>query len=88
MNWKDISSYSQGDRERIPRIWNCRIGRMSITVHRHIHYPDWQWLLSCMPFFTNHELPFQDVEMAKEEAIKLVLIKLKKIIKELKEGQS
>ena len=48
-DWKDVSSYSRGDKERIPTILELR--RLSpfntrLILHRHIYYPN-TWVVSC-----------------------------------------
>lgn len=38
MNWKDGTSYSKFDHERIPRIWELPITKkITLVVHRHIY---------------------------------------------------
>jgi hypothetical protein len=71
--WKDETSYTQGDKERIPRSWVRWDGLLRVTVHRHIHYPPDQWLLSCAPWFDKRELESKDADAAKDEAVTLVL---------------
>jgi hypothetical protein len=68
-SWKDITTYSRGETERIPRIWEIEACGIRISVHRHIHYPKDTWLLTCLPFFDCRELSSKDVELAKQEAI-------------------
>lgn len=45
MQWKDVTSYSRDDQERIPGSWEVRAGGLRIAVARHIHYPPDVWLL-------------------------------------------
>ena len=80
MEWKDSSSYSKGDKERIPSVWNYRVGDIRIVVHRYIHYPKDQWLLSCSPFYDKYELPQIDINKAKEAALNLVVVKLQEAL--------
>lgn len=44
--FKDVSSFSQSDKERISYSFEYRTKNLRICVHRHIHYPDNVWLLS------------------------------------------
>ena len=78
--WKDVSSYSRGDKERIPSAWLLKAGYVRIVVHRHIHYPKDQWLLSCEPFYNNFELKNKDISKAKKSAISMVYKQLKSAI--------
>ena len=73
MNWKDDSSYSQHDKERIPRIYNAKLTKdFVVTVHRHIHYAPDMWLLTCEPFFKQKELCTGSAEEAQTMAKILV----------------
>ena len=87
MEWKDCSSYSQGDTERTPSDWRLRSDDFTICVHRHIHYPKDQWLLSCDPFYNKYPLKSKDIEKAKEDSLLMVLgkltINLKKMTNEI-----
>lgn len=68
--WKDTSSYGQGDKERIPTAWGLNADGIRISVHRHIHYPKDVWLLSCHNLGVSlQELKSKDIEGAKAEAI-------------------
>lgn len=48
IEWKDVTSYSQGQREKIePTAWECRIEGIRIWVScGHIYYPG-QWIMNC-----------------------------------------
>lgn len=83
MKWEDITTYSQGDAERIPTVWEVRIDRFRIRVHRHIDYPPNIWLLTCEPFFYRKELPRKDITRAKTYAIALVMRKLLETFRKL-----
>jgi len=86
MEWKDITTYSQSDAERIPDAWEIRIGLCRICVHRHVHYPPNIWLLTCEPFFYRKELPRKDIARAKTYAIALVMRKLLETFRKLEEA--
>lgn len=70
--WNDVSSFSQGDKERIPNCWKIKGGKLTVTVHRHIHFKKDDWLLSCEPWFSQHLLDSKEVEEAKNEALQKV----------------
>ena len=74
MEWKDITTYSKNDEERVPSVWNISIGGMRVCVHRHIGYAKDDWLLSTYfpGFFDRKLLQSKDIEKAKYEALMLV----------------
>ena len=74
MQWKDITSYSQNDSERVPSVWNISIGGMKVCVHRYTGYAKDDWLLSTYNpgFFDRNLLKSKDIEKAKHEALMLV----------------
>lgn len=84
--WVDTTSYQRGDDKRVPSIWNFYAGRLRICVHRHIHYPKDQWLLTSEPFYDKWELVSKDIEDAKQEAINLVDEQLHKTISIIRES--
>jgi hypothetical protein len=72
--WSDTTSYSQSDKERIPAQFTLTLKSIRITVHRNIHYPKDQWLLSCHRLkIDNFELKNKDIEKAKDEALTEIL---------------
>ena len=81
--WKDATSYSRGDRERVPSAWDIVSGALRVVVvSRHRLVPG-QWVMHC------HELRMdtvslgvcssQPAERAQAEAIKLVRARLEKL---------
>ena len=73
MEWKDTTSYSQSDKERIPRSWTIKSVELSITVHRHRDYDKDVWLLSCVNLHIDcKQLGNKDIELAKNEALNYV----------------
>lgn len=71
MNWEDTTSYTQSDKERIPRIWQLRIGKMRLVVHRHLHHDPDQWLMTVHGDINidNRPLLQKDLDKAKREAL-------------------
>ncbi len=75
--WKDETSYSSHDRERVPRTWTLRRGPFRVSVTR-THGLD-GWYLHVQPDvpgissgrYTRHRLP-DDLEAAKAAAVELV----------------
>lgn len=61
--WKDTSSYSQSDKERVPHEFTYQTKNLRIIVHRKLHL-DGLWFLSC------YELGLQDRELEAVEAVK------------------
>ena len=70
--WKNISSYSQGEKDRTPTTFEFRAGRLRIVVTRHIHFPKDVWVASAEPFFKLIELKNKDSEAARVEALMLL----------------
>jgi hypothetical protein len=56
VEWKDITTYSRNDKERIPEILEAKISDFNIRIHRHIYYPS-TWLLSC------HQLAIKNIDL-------------------------
>jgi hypothetical protein len=83
--WKDISSYSQSDKERIPKTFKCTISKYSLLVTRHRDYPG-QWLLRCDGMF--YEIPIEDcsAQAARAQAFTLFKQHALELIKELEEA--
>jgi len=77
MSWRDGTIYSRTDKERIPGVWEFQAGKIRVCIHRHIRHPKDQWLLSSEPFYRNYELPYTDVDKAKQAALDMVSIKLR-----------
>ena len=74
MEWKDITSYSRGDTEKIPLWWKAEIKHIRLTVgNYHTYYPDKKtWLMHCKPWYDTHILKANNLEDAKKEALGLV----------------
>lgn len=67
--YKDITSYSQGEKERKPNILQNEVNGIVFKVHKHIYYGN-QWLLSCAELnIDKFELDTDDMETAKEKGI-------------------
>ena len=71
--WKDVSSYSQNDKKRIPSCWRIDVKDfISIKVHRHIYYEN-TWFLSCKELNLDMvDLMTDNVEQAKNQALILI----------------
>ncbi len=80
LEWKDASSYSRNDKERIPTVWELKVGGLRIVVHRIIHYPE--WYVSCYNLnIENKCLYTDDVEEAKAIGIKTIINKIEELEK-------
>lgn len=67
--YKDITTYSQRDTNKSPRILENETNGVKFTVHKHIYYGD-EWLLTCRELgVENRILNTEDIEEAKEKAI-------------------
>jgi hypothetical protein len=76
MKWVDISSYSQSDKERIPRSFSLKAGGLKITVTRHMDFEVSEWVASCEPFFEQKIVGKGTAEEAQESALFAVRNKL------------
>ena len=73
MEWKDTTSYSRSDNERIPRSWQIKSGSLIITIHRHRDYDPDIWLVSCYELsISQHKLKNKELNQAKNEALLIV----------------
>ncbi|MDI9413476.1 MAG: hypothetical protein QM401_07870 [Bacillota bacterium] len=78
--WKDVTSYSRGDKERIPNTLKAEICGFPIVIHRHIHYPG-TWLLSCYGLnLTNVDLSTDDFNEAERNAVAFLVAQLDKYV--------
>lgn len=73
IEWKDTSSWSQNDTEedrKTPKVWTAKIGKFTLKVHRHIHYPADVWLATCHPdVMSQVVLASKDIDEAKCQAV-------------------
>ena len=92
IEWKDITTYSQGDKEREPSSLQAEIEDIRIVIHQHIHYPNGELLLTAKDLGYNMmDLKTTNWEKAKEIAenfIKLAISRkiafYQKILREIK----
>jgi hypothetical protein len=84
--WRDVSSYSQGQKERLPRTFSLALPSFSVVVTRHLHYPPDVWVLRCPELgMDTHPLESSSLELAQFEAMKLVREKLAANLKALED---
>lgn len=75
--WRDTTTFSQSDKERVPRSFERIFGDFRLCVHRHIHYPPDTWLATCHPeIFMQRPLQAKTVADAQHEATLLLQQKL------------
>jgi len=81
--WKDDSSYSRGDTDRTPKSWLLQAGNgVTLIVTRHIHYPPDMWLCYST-IFPQYPLAAKDIELAKEEALKMLRYELQATLEDI-----
>lgn len=69
MKMQDVTSYSQTDKERIPKIVRfVTESGVIFTIHRHMYYPE-TWLISSVGICDNVDLKTDDFEEAKVRGI-------------------
>lgn len=72
IQWKDQSTHSRSDTAKVPNNWVANVGRLRVVIHRHVHYSEDTWLLTCAPFFDKKPLKNVLIGDAKEEAIEMI----------------
>ncbi|MGX5609046.1 hypothetical protein ACWKTZ_21985 [Bacillus cereus] len=85
--WKDKSSYSRAQREQAPSVLTATIGKIDITVHRHIFYKGWVLSSRALGIETE-QLDFENLEDCKKQALEKVTTLLERKIKEFQDAQS
>lgn len=84
MKWKDTTNYAKGQRGEIdPKSWSIKTNNLYIKIHKHIHYDDNVWFLSCLNVDIKMFRLCTDLEKAKLKAIKTIKEKLNKMINEI-----
>jgi len=82
--WKDVSSFSQSNKDRVPWCFEAQFGRFRLVVHRHKDYPPDQWLATCYPgVFEHRELPSKDITEAKRQAATLLQVELQNALSQI-----
>lgn len=73
MKWKDSTSYSRDDKERIPSSYDISDGKeLRITVHRLQGIKE-DWFVSCPELrIQGKTLQSRDIDAAKREALSIV----------------
>lgn len=72
MNWKDATSYSRDDKERLPTTFAATSGPLKLVVTSgHIYYPG-RWVGHCQPLFEAKLLDATTLEEAQDEVVRLV----------------
>lgn len=82
--WKDETSYSQGDKERIPRTWTARAGGLILTISRHVHLPPDAWVGYCRQLGIEQQLRGTTKREAQKELIFIVEQRLRELLRSLK----
>jgi len=81
MKWNDVTSFSRNDVDRTPKSWLLTLASgIRLVVTRHIDYPG-KWVIRCDPYIDiqvlNKLRRSDDIDKAKEEAIKMILAYVK-----------
>jgi len=81
--WRDVSSFSQGEKDRTPRTWHAQFGRFKMTLTRHSrHAPD-AWVATVDGVFERREMGSKDVREAACQARAMLQDELETAIKAL-----
>lgn len=83
--WKDTSSHSRLDKERVPTEYTLKGKFLTVCIHRHIHYPEKMWLLSCHEVGISR-MPLGEIESgeAMTKAVDNVERKIKAMLADLR----
>ena len=79
--WKDITSHSQGDKERVPSTWELRLTNdiRIVVLRTHRADPD-NWTMHCSPWFDTRNLALpstvENRDEAQRRALRLVRAKI------------
>ena len=82
--WEDITSYSQTEKERKPRVWQLKLpGNLQlIVVWNHRDYPN-EWIYHLRPWYSNVSLVLYEydmVEAVKADALNRVIRQLEQTL--------
>lgn len=75
IEWKDETSWSQRDGKEAratPTTWEANAGSFRLVVTRHIHHSPDAWIIKVYPFGTIGVAKSKYIDIAKEEAIRLL----------------
>lgn len=73
IKFEDVTSHSQGAKDRTAKTWQAKIGCVRLTVTRHIHYAADEWIAESQPDIINMvRLESKDIDDAKTEAVDLL----------------
>ena len=76
--WRDVTSYSRGDTDRTPRVWEADFGICRVTAHRR-HGCD-GWFVSCRELnISRAMLAATSAEDAQREGLEYVRATVRKL---------
>lgn len=79
--WKDVSTRSSNGEVKT---LNAMIGKIKLTVTRHIHYEPTDWVVSFGEIISQRKLSNGTLDEAKELAVSLIEGELNKMLEVLK----
>jgi hypothetical protein len=78
--WKDTTSYSQSEKERLPGTFTIKDENLTITITNGHIYHKGEWIMHCHKLgITEHVLGVKTELSAKVEALKVVGAKILKL---------
>ena len=82
--WKDVTSFSRGDKERIPSVWTLQLTRhVKISVVRLHIYDRENWVMHCAPWFDTYSLKLPSTVENRDEAMSRATALVREKIEEL-----
>jgi hypothetical protein len=68
--WKDVTSFSRDDKDRIPSVWTLQLTRhVRISVVRSHVYDKENWVMHCAPWFDTYSLKLPSTVENRDEAM-------------------
>ncbi len=88
IEWEDVGILSVGEKDRILKSSEVKIGPFRLVLHRHIDYGPNEWLATCHPDIFRCELiPTDDISEAKRIAVTMLKDVLGKALYVIERGE-
>lgn len=85
MEWKDVTTYSRGDKERKPTTWEIKGGSLKIDVTCGYIHRKGEWIMHCFAvgIDTYHLKYAETKEQAQEAALRMVRTKIQSMLEDI-----
>lgn len=75
MEWKDETTYSRSDKNRIPRVLQLAVGTLGIVIHKIVHCEGWYLTVYGLNI-DSYCLDVKTVEEAKNKGLEVAMAKI------------